>query len=1740
MKKTFKFLSLAMLLSFVGTVSALAQKITGTTQWDGDVQYKITAIRVLNGDVKEATVSVVDNATPKAGVTEVTIPDKVSLKVSGKTDNSVTVSAQTYEFTVTEISRFGYANKNDVKKINIPATVKKIGADAFHNYASQSNIDLQIVIAAGSELETIGDCAFGNGAAKKIDLSNCNALDLRAKSSDPERVLGTPFASRGTGENNQLQEVILPNDIQHIGTAFANLPKLTTLDLSQTKVTVLEDGALAGTALTEVTIPAVTEPTVQTVKIGSKVFPKTVETLTINAPIAVENAIKPDAFHGMTALKTVNFNGDLLVAGAVPAEAFKDSKIEKVKFNNIATGAISADAFKGQDKLNSVAFNGTVAAGGIGANAFAGIATAAADCATVVFRKALTGEAAIGNKAFDGAAIKTLFFKDNVADKAISTYAFNKISCDAAVRFEGTLGAQAIGQYAFNEAELQYVYFAKPIDQIKAIDDYAFYKASISGGKNYAIRFEGALNAKNSIGARAFASGEILKDIVFAGDIAGDYAMLNSFQGFDNPAGTPVLFNGNISGNHAIGKHAFSQAAVSTVTINGNVSGENAIDECAFLYCCNNPEGSTTYTETLTSVVIKGEVSNHNAIAAQAFAGNKILALVDLQGNIYAANAPAIAQSAFASCGADAKLVVNFGPIKSSEAIAAGAFAGSTIDVVNYDKLMAEKAVADNQFSAQLLASRMSEPEPVQPILNGDTEPATLPAGGIAAATINTVNFNQEFKAWPEAENNASENFVGNNAFTGTKVKTVNFNAPISVGFAIYAGPDKFARTLNQETAKLSPFAYNGAEMTVNFNDDVVENGIAAYAFSYSNTVKINLANAADFGMRAFRNWSFYGITWTGEAGQHVEINYNAPSGQTDRSFAQGAFYNATDIVDIYFKTTKEVLALYTAENNASDLTPYRIKGIATKYIEVVRGPLGEYYGVFSPENEMYVIEKYQDKAKVGVWSAYYDDLTLRELTEEEAAAQGTTTKFKANDRQKYTADLYINPLRAYDNGKYVLNAGHTLLISVENDEWTAEKEYIEATQDLGEHKWGSVQTWAGLSPWSCNDLRWNPAESNSNNWGGYVNWAAIDNGNKDIYGNEVRKYELFRQYDFATQGLGFGNSINIPEDQAYILVTNKPDLRKKYSEYENNEGWFETNGVKWEKSLFELIKLHMELAEQGTSDDVTDDILDKINDMIEEAGGERQDDIDSALETLIDLKTKNFGKEVSDMITDEEEGLKAKFIAACRALAKLNFDLGQAKAANENGDEYFFVQKLDDETGTWNLITVDEDTEYGYGLYDESELPDNYRQVFPMGFPHIQDGFDQEYDSDDPEQPNTYDLGDTDQTIDEFTLFEGEDEATYEGGNDIAAYEKWLKDLIAKYQGRIVDLDTDDNFYNLYVSRAEGNLDDQYFNEARDSWDAGELDIPAETQEELDALGDKKDAWEAVIAKYDAIIADYPELEDYIKGNKEYRDAAWETLNTTKKNLLKDFSDLLKTAQGDDFVSEPKRSWVYTPETLDEIKAQIAAILEPLVRESGLEELAFTLYSHAVIMMSNDWEGSEESVLEDEDYLQENFPNYCIARDNRKANYAIDMLNGYLAHLQNSRVYQAFDALRQTVGKPSVAAVEDKPETEDVNEAAAAVPATGDFLALETAVLALDEVGKALYNKINFIEETEEGEEAPARLNIIWNNRPADEVVGIMEAVTNRTVTKDGDNTIYNLNGMRVKNTGKGVFIQNGKKVIK
>jgi len=1707
MKKTFKFLTLAVLLSMVGTVSAFAAKIVNTTVGKDGVTYKVIKLKVYNGnDIREAEVSIVSTGTPKTGQDVVDILGEVVLNVGGEDSQNRNVPQQDITFKVTEIEKVGYGNLNGVKTFNIPASIKVIKEGAFHNAAMEGNTDLKINFAAGSELETIGDYAFGNCAIKTIDMTNCDKLNLKT---------GKPFASAGTLENNYLQEVKLPKGIKEIGTAFADLPKLTKLDLSKTKVTTLEDGALANTALTEVTIPAVTEPTVQTVKIGHKAFENSpIEKLTINAPIAAAGVIFSDAFHGMPALKEVNFNGDLLTEGAVPAEAFKDSKLEKVKFNTVATGAISANAFKDQGNLSSVDFRKDVAAGAIGANAFAGIGKTS--CATVVFRGNLTGEAAISENAFDGAGIDVLYFKGNVADKAISKYAFNQIHCYAQLRFEGTLGANAIGEYAFNKAQLQYVKFDKAIDQVKAVSDYAFTEAVILGSTNsdWAIFFQGALNAKNSIGESAFEGATISKNIQFNGVIAGEEAISQkAFYSFKNNNGIDVLFNKSITGKNAIGTHAFASGSAANVTVKGDVSGVQAIGPNAF---ADNGK--------LKTLTVTGEVSNTNAIAENAFANCSMMTEINLRGNIYAAEGNAIAPLAFSNAAGRNGATVNFGPIKSTEAIAAGAFSGAKLNVVNFDKLMAKKAIAQNQFAGVADAS---------------------------AATIGTVNFNAEFKQWPEAYENANQGFIGNNAFTGTKVSTVNFNAPISTPYAIYAKTTRQpAADINETFAAAGPFAFNGADLTVNFNAGVVQFGVGPYAFANAQVVKIKLDGASIYEEKAFANASFYYANYDGEAASNpanIVVEY-MPTVPADRAFNLRAFYNVTTVVDVQFKTTKAVMDLYTTENNETDLTPYRVKFIAKKEIYLTWNEKErKYVGTFTPENEMYAIDKYQgefeqkpadSRKEVGVWSAYYDGRTLE-------AQNSPFTSWP--ERDHYTADLYINPLRV-QNHVYYLNPGHTLIITANF------AGPVEATQVLDDDVYGGVQTFGDYNAWQCNDLRWNPAQNKE--WGGYVNFRAIQDGNTDWYGNVIRDYQLFRQVDYSdpVDGIDWYNSINLPEAQQYLLVTNDKQKRVKYSSYEQNQNWFTGHDVPWEATVAERIEAAVALALTGGylegKADAEHEILDKLNAELD--ADNQKDNIDDAIAALIDQeadKAAAADEAKTEKIKAAAEKLKEAIQAYVAKSLEYADNSGHMDEADTEGPEYSFlmnpttgklIESIDDVqeifaagqveardaygsimASTENPETHDpwaDDAEkeaYADEVYEntlEEYLEANINWVFPMGRSNetpavvgmpanLREWFDQR-GTDGVSYPIT----------------DGIDGNTFEG--KISVYEKWLQKQIAEQQAQIKEYTGDDNLYNLYMQRAAGTIDDGFADELADAvqnpdW-YGEIGDFSDEAEAFEPWKDVEDAYKKLSANAKAFVDNTARVQ-----------ADYDALSADEKSEVRAFKNVLAVAQGLTQGSQLNTGWAYDRSEYTEAKSA----LEEAIRKANVEEVAYWLYAWAICENYDDWESDIEDIPEET--LKEKYPAFVIARDNRKFQQQIDILNGFLRHLQASSWYETFDQYRDAVGAPEDAVMDG--ETELI----AAVPASALYDELfneETGLKkAKDDAVLALIKVVNGTDEV-----APSRLNVIWNDGSDSQVVGIMEAVVNGTVTKDGDNIIYNLNGMRVKNTGKGVFIQNGKKVIK
>ena len=1182
--------------SFADTVE------TGATEFNDpnglSVAYKILTI---DADDQTGTVEVSGSAIDE-NVTEITIPATVTLtpsvrlRESGQTYNKQTV------FTVVGITG-GFSVLHKLVTVNIPLCVEYIKQGAFNNCSSLKNFNIgdpsKTAAQETSKLKAIGDFAFGDTGLKKLDLSKCKDLNLSDDWSLPEAANwdGTPFISHDSGENQVLEELIIPNNVQ-IGQSLAGLSALKKLnqdaDGNNHYAGDLWNRALLGTGLENLTLDAPTEPTVNTQYIGEEAFKNSkIKKLTINSPIVLDDAIDNEAFVGMKDLEEVYLNGLLGVEDAIPCVyrdrepvgAFPDSKLKKLEVNGNITkaGAIDDYAFVNQDELSTITFNGSVAAGGIGDYAFTGIGTKEGNCATVIFNNELQGENAIGEHAFEGAGIQTLYFgtknkPGKVGKKAIGEYAFSKIKCNAQVRFWGPLDVNAIQKYAFKEAELTFVVFHQPIDKDNVVMTQAFRKAVIIGSETASVVFLGELSGDNVLGKGAFYEAEIQKPIYFYGDISGKNAIgYGAFAHFTNILGsTKVEFKGNITGENAIGEAAFKKSAVGTVNIKGSVIGVNAISWSAFESCKTvaNIDGVDTEVPSLTSVNIDGEIFNDSekygeyAICPKAFADNGLLAEINLaingtnENNIWAryysvygdVASPyhAIAPTAFDGAGADIEddgdtfrgATLNVGRIKSPGAIEPGAFGGAKLEVVNFNELMAEEAIADDQFAKGSITLNNGESD-----VDLDWD----------AALINTVNFNKEIKQWENPYWSANEDFIGEGAFTGTEVTTVNFNEAITKEFAISGDREN------------GPFAFNGAEMTVNFNKGVCREGIAPGAFAASNTVEINLDNNSEYAMDAFMQGSFMMIALEYDEDEHefieptdgkfnVQVNYTDPTVKVYRSFNQRAFYpEEPDFVDIQFNTTEKVLKKYTTASNYEDLTPYRMKIIATKYIHLTEYN-GQYWGVFDPQDEQYVIEKYQQDATVGVYAGYVDDKTV-ELWMDPASpldADGNPTepyKFD-NGRPAYTAKMYMNPLRIQDNGKYVVNAGHTLIVVADKDI------EVECTQDLVGY-WGGVQTFAALTPWQCNDLRFNPAKiepiyapgenvfpvndiddsdenymdhkwAHSHVWPGFVSQVAVLNGERDYYGNVMRDYAMFTQ---AAGTFSFNAAQTLEQGQVYVLA---------------------------------------------------------------------------------------------------------------------------------------------------------------------------------------------------------------------------------------------------------------------------------------------------------------------------------------------------------------------------------------------------------------------------------------------------------------------------------------------------------------------------------------------------------------------------------------------------------------------------
>ena len=284
MKKNFKFMLVALLAVF-GYSSMSAQAIVGKTQETANgLLYTVKAVYKTPTDTKVNTVTVAQTnwATKAADPANLEIPSTVTFNVKGTDTDGNAMDAET-TFTVVEIAANGFQNLDCIEQVTLPNTITTINAGAFSG-TSISELDLsttkittleklfednnvaltkvklpatlttmatdalgnciqlaEVDFSLCTELATINNGALANTVISSLDFSTCAKLiNLSAV---------TPFVNATATTNSNLAEITLPTTLAgSIGTAFAKLEALTTINLDKTAVTTIPTGAFDGDA----------------------------------------------------------------------------------------------------------------------------------------------------------------------------------------------------------------------------------------------------------------------------------------------------------------------------------------------------------------------------------------------------------------------------------------------------------------------------------------------------------------------------------------------------------------------------------------------------------------------------------------------------------------------------------------------------------------------------------------------------------------------------------------------------------------------------------------------------------------------------------------------------------------------------------------------------------------------------------------------------------------------------------------------------------------------------------------------------------------------------------------------------------------------------------------------------------------------------------------------------------------------------------------------------------------------------------------------------------------------------------------------------------------------------------------------------------------------------------------------------------------------------------------------------
>ena len=393
MKKNFKLMLVA-LFALMGVNSAFAQAkpVVGAAISDDDYSYVFTAV---NETKKTAELKITALNGDKSGA--ITLPEAKTKKYSGE-DWTLKITA------IQGGANPAFKDQVALTKVTFNKEMQSIQSGAFKGCTLLE----EVVFPANSELRQLWDNCFATTQIANPDFSNCVQLEY----------VGDYIFTEGSGTlNSYVKTIKLPASalLKNFRKGFANLPELTTLDLTNSKIETLVANAFANDAkLTKMELPGTVK------EIAAKTFESSkVEDLTIDLTSIETIGDGVDAVYGSDAgnvllkltfknalkgkIKKNAFAGELKI-GTEGAADKKYPGSDVLDMHTVAlgtTGQIEEDAFKGINAVKKVWLgdisNNTTGGWTIAKNAFTGTALAEVEIGNISTSSAIN-ETAFGDK----------------------------------------------------------------------------------------------------------------------------------------------------------------------------------------------------------------------------------------------------------------------------------------------------------------------------------------------------------------------------------------------------------------------------------------------------------------------------------------------------------------------------------------------------------------------------------------------------------------------------------------------------------------------------------------------------------------------------------------------------------------------------------------------------------------------------------------------------------------------------------------------------------------------------------------------------------------------------------------------------------------------------------------------------------------------------------------------------------------------------------------------------------------------------------------------------------------------------------------------------------------------------------------------------------------------------------------------------------------------------------------------